>query len=204
MTVKRGLNDLFPYGEPCTRGETFTDHQGIMSHSPEWDPDPPLALVTWVKVRYRKYLWSRHMTAARYVDREKFPLLYQALQNMEKYELLNSLNAVMGPKGFRRIDESELFLDVLTEAENYLRSLEEIDMATVHPSEYPLLFDELRNSNTPDKTLISGDLLGRLNDIMQPKGFRLIRGGDALERTLSEIETFLENEAVERLETALK
>ena len=144
------------------------------------------------------------MSAVRYVDLEKFPLLNQALKGMEEYELLDSLNAVMRPKGFRRVDESEPFLVVLTEAENYLRSLEDIYKAAVHPDEYPLPFDELRNSNTPDETLISVDLLGLLNDIMQPKGFRLIRGGDPFEKTLNQIETFLENEAVERLETELK
>lgn len=59
-------------------------------------------------------------------------------------------------------------------------------------NEFPLLYKRLAETNTPKLTFVSGTLKSRINEIMEPLGFRRIRGGDLLDQTLAEVEQFLE------------
>lgn len=59
-------------------------------------------------------------------------------------------------------------------------------------NEYPLLYKRLVDSNTPKLVFISGTLKDRINDIMDPLGYPTVRGGDPLDKTLADIEQFLE------------
>jgi len=59
-------------------------------------------------------------------------------------------------------------------------------------NEYPLLYQRLAETNTPKLTFIAGTMKDRINEIMEPLGFRRIRGGDLLDQTLADVERFLE------------
>ena len=59
-------------------------------------------------------------------------------------------------------------------------------------NEFPLLYQRLVESNTPKLVFLSGTLKERINDILEPLGYPVVRGGDPLDQTLADIERFLE------------
>ena len=62
-------------------------------------------------------------------------------------------------------------------------------------NEFPLLYKRLVEAETPKLEFVAGGLKDTLNEIMEPLGYPPVRGRDRLDRSLVDIERFLESQS---------